>query len=128
MSNLEQAVLRNVITNEKYMRKVLPFIKTKYFRGNYYTVFKLLAKYVSKYNRLPTLEAFQIELDASDFVSNDEKYNEISQLLPSLFKKEKVDEEWLLEKTEEWCQERALHIAVLESISIIDGKHEKQNF
>lgn len=124
-TNLEQTVLRNVITNEKYMRKVLPFIKPKYFQGNYYAIFKQLCKYVGKYNRLPTLEAFQIELDASDIVSNDQKYTEITQILPELFKQEPIDNEWLLEKTEGWCQERAIHIAILDSISIIDGKHDK---
>jgi len=125
MSNLEHTVLRNVITNEEYMRKVLPFIKPKYFKGHYYTLFKQLCKYVGKYNRLPTLEAFQVELDSSDLVSSEDQHIELTQLLPTIFKNEKTDNEWLLEKTEEWCQERALHMAILDSISIIDGKHEE---
>lgn len=125
MSNLEHTVLRNVITNDEYMRKVLPFIKPKYFKGHYFTLFKQLCKYVGKYNRLPTLEAFQIELDSSDLVSSEDQHIELGQILPSLFENEKVDYDWLLEKTENWCQERALHIAILDSISIIDGKHQE---
>lgn len=124
-ANLEQTVLRNVITNEQFMRRVLPFIKPKYFQGNYYIIFKELCKYVGKYNRLPTLESMQVEIDLSDAISSEEKFTEINQILPNLFKNDEIDQEWLLEKTETWCQERALHIAVLDSISIIDGKHEK---
>jgi len=125
MSNLERTVLRNIITNDQYMRRVLPFVKPKYFQGHYYTLFKVLCKYVGQYNRLPTKEAFQIELDASDFVSSDEQHTDLSRLIPDIFEKEKVDEEWLMETTEKWCQDRAIHIAIMDSISIIDGKHEK---
>ncbi len=126
MSQLEQTVLRNIITNENYMRKVLPFIKSAYFEGEYKLVFKQLVKYVSKYNRLPTQEAFLIEIDQSDVVP-DEKYAEVVEIVPHIFTKEPVDEEWLLDKTEEWCQQRAIHLAILESINIIDGKSEKFN-
>jgi archaellum biogenesis ATPase FlaH len=123
MSALEQTVLRNIIVNDKFMRKVLPFLQTQYFQGNYRLLFKQLCKYVDRYNRLPTKEAFEIELDASGEIPSN-AYDEILPILPQLFFVEPVDEEWLLEKTEAWCQERALHIAILDSITIIDGNHE----
>lgn len=122
--SLEQTILRNLITNEPYMRKVLPFLQPKYFQGHYNTLFKELCKYVAKYNRLPTAEAFAIELSDSKLINNDDQYLEITQLAPALFEKEEVDNEWLIDKTENWCQERALHISILDAITIIDGKHE----
>jgi hypothetical protein len=125
MNNLELIILRSIITNDQYMRKTLPFIKPKYFQGHYYVLFKQLCKYVGQYNRLPTQESFAIELNQSNDISN-ENYDEAIKLLPDLFKNEKVDEEWLLNKTEQWCQDRAIHIAILDSISIIDGKDEKR--
>ena len=104
------------------MRKVLPFVKNEYFEGVYRQLFKEVGKFVSKYNRLPTQESFKIELDDSEF--SDEHYRHAVEILPEIFKIEEIDYDWLLDKTEKWCQDRALHNAVMESISIIDGKHQ----
>jgi len=105
------------------MRKVLPFIKNDYFEGVYRQLFRQVGLYVQKYNKLPTQESFKIELDdAENF--NDEQYRHAIEILPEIFKTEKIDDEWLVDKTEKWCQDRALHNAVMESISIIDGKHQ----
>ena len=104
------------------MRKVLPFVKNEYFEGVYRQLFKEVGKFVSKYNRLPTQESFKVELDDSEF--SDEHYRHSVEILPEIFKTEEIDYDWLLDKTEKWCQDRALHNAVMESISIIDGKHQ----
>ena len=121
--NLEQTILRNVLTNERYMRKVLPFIKSDYFEGVYKLLFKEIASFVGKYNKLPTSEAFKIELDQSTRF-NDEMYQHAVEVLPNIFNNEKVDDKWLLDTTEKWCQDRAVYNAIMESISIIDGKHQ----
>ena len=120
--NLEQTILRNVLVNEDFMRKVLPFIKPEYFEGVYKSLFVELGKYVSKYNRLPTLESFKIGIDDGDF--NEEQYRHAIEILPEIFKVEKIDQQWLYDTAEKWCQDRALYNAVMESISIIDGKHQ----
>ena len=122
-TNIEQVVLKNILTNEKYMRKVLPFIKPDYFEGVYKMLFKQAGMFVAKYNKLPTAEAFKIEIDQSDNF-NDEQYRHAIEIIPSLFEMEKSDETWLNDTTEKWCQDRALYNAVMESISIIDGKHQ----
>ena len=122
-TNLEQIILRNLLTDEKYMRKVLPFIKPDYFEGIYRILFKEAGKYVAKYNKLPAKEAFKVELDNSETLSG-EKYSMAIDILPHLFSDEKVDDQWLLDSTEKWCQDRAIYNAVMESISIIDGKHD----
>ena len=105
------------------MRKVLPFIKPDYFEGIYRILFKEAGKYVAKYNRLPTSESFKIELDQADRLSG-ENYTVAVDILPQLFSSESIDEQWLLDTTEKWCQDRAIYNAIMESISIIDGKHE----
>ena len=122
-ANLELTILRNILTDENYMRKVLPFIKPDYFDGIYRVLFKEVGKFVSKYNKLPTSETFKIELDQSDRLGG-ENYTVAVDLIPQLFSKDEIDEDWLLNNTEKWCQDRAIYNAVMESISIIDGKHE----
>ena len=119
---IEQTILRNLLTNEKYMRKVLPFIKPDYFEGPYRSLFKEAGKYVAKYNKLPTLETLQVELQESNLQG--ETFTMAMDIVPQLFSKEEIDEQWLIDNTEKWCQDRALHIAIMEGISIIDGKHE----
>lgn len=122
-ANLEQTILRNILTDENFMRKVLPFIKPDYFEGIYRILFKEAGKFVGKYNKLPTSESFKIELDQADRLTG-ENYTVAVDILPQLFSKEPVDEQWLLDTTEKWCQDRAIYNAIMESISIIDGKHE----
>jgi len=123
-TNLEQTILRNLLTDEKYMRKVLPFIKPDYFEGIYRILFREAGKFVAKYNKLPNAESFKIELDNADKLS-DEQYNMAMDIVPQLFASNTVDDKWLLDTTEKWCQDRAIYLAIMESISIIDGKHEK---
>ena len=120
--NLEQTILRNLLTNEAYLRKVLPFIKPEYFEGVYKGLFKEVTQFVADYNKLPTLEAFKIEIDQNNRLSEDD-YRIAVELLPNIFTPEPENLEWLVERTEKWCQDRAVFNAVMESISIIDGKH-----
>ena len=121
-TNIEQTILRNLLTDEKYMRKVLPFIKPDYFQGIYKTLFKEAGKYVAKYNKLPTSETMGIELNDSNL--SNEQFQMAMDIVPQLFAVEKIDQDWLVDSTEKWCQDRAIHNAIMESITIIDGKHE----
>ena len=121
-SNIEQTILRNLLNDEKYMRKVLPFIKPDYFQGVYRTLFKEAGKYVAKYNKLPTAETLIIELQETNM--SDEQFQMAMDIVPQLYLGESIDENWLLNATEKWCQDRAIYNAVMESISIIDGKHD----
>jgi len=105
------------------MRKVLPFVKPEYFEGVYRQLYKEVGKYVAKYNRLPSAETFKIEIDQADTFS-DEQYRHAIEIMPEIFKAEQTDNEWLIDTTEKWCQDRAIHNAIMDSIHIIDGKHE----
>tara|TARA_B100001057_G_scaffold75220_1_gene69936 strand:- start:264 stop:1652 length:1389 start_codon:yes stop_codon:yes gene_type:complete len=120
--NLEQTILRNLLTNEEYTRRVLPFLAPDYFEGAYKDLFKEVAKFVSKYNKIPTLESFKIEIDEGGRL-NEENYRQAIEMLPNIFTPESENLDWLIERTEKWCQDRSVYNAVMESISIIDGKH-----
>ena len=122
-ANIEQTILRNLLTNEGYTRKVIPFIEKEYFEGVYQKLFEQVVSYTAKYNKLPTSEALQIEIDdKSNFT--DEQYRHVIEIMPRLFDQEPVDETWLYNRTEKWCQDRALFNSIMESIKIIDGKHQ----
>ncbi len=120
---IEQTILRKLLTDDHYMRKVLPFIKPEYFEGPYRTLFKEAGKFVAKYNNLPTKESFLVELNENSNLNSD-SFAAAVDIAQSLFDGDEVDEKWLLDNTEKWCQDRAIYNAVMESISIIDGKHE----
>lgn len=122
--DLEQTIIRNILTNEPYMRKVIPFIKKEYFEGVYQHLFTEVTKFVSKYNKLPTFESFKIELDQSDKLT-DQMYIHAMDILPNIFETKEENAQWLLDTTEKWCQDRAVYRAIMESITIIEGKHEQ---
>ena len=123
-ASIEQTILRNLLTSDEYMRRVIPFIQPEYFEGVYQQLFREVAQFVTKYNKLPTAETFKIELDESTKF-NDEQYRHAVEIIPEIFRVEETDETWLYNRTEKWCQDRALFNAVMESITIIDGKHQK---
>ena len=124
--DMETMVLRSFFTNDEYMRKVVPFMEPSYFADAINKVlFKQFVKYVAVYNKPPSIDSFRISLQEEDSGLNEDSYQRGASLLPDLFTKDtETDLEWLLQNTEKWCQDRALFNAVLESISIIDGKHE----
>jgi len=122
--NLQQTILRNLLTNDSYMRKVAAFLSPDYFEGTYNGLFKEFTSYIAKFNKLPTLEAFKIEIDSEDRLS-DEQYRHAMEILPDIFTYTPEDSDWLVDRTEKWCQDRAVFNAVMESISILDGKHQK---
>ena len=121
--DLELAILRNLLTNEPYMRKVIPFVKREYFEGVYGLLFNEVTKHVSKYNKLPSMDSFKIDIDESGKFS-EQAYTHALDILPLIFEYKEENQEWLLERTEKWCQDRAVYLAIMESIEIIDGKHK----
>ena len=114
--NIQTTILRNLLTNEEYLRRVIPFLKKEYFENEYKAMFDEIVAFVSKYNKLPTKEALVIELA--------NKGQEDNPLVNEVFRPEEVNDDWLMDHTEKWCQDRAIFLAVMESINIIDGKHQ----
>lgn len=124
-SDMPSMILKQFFTNDAFMRKVVPFMEPAYFEGTHLFLFKEYVQYVAKYNGLPSQESFRISLRESENPASDQIFEHAMDILPDLFTEDKLtDPEWLLTNTEKWCQDRALFNAVMESISIIDGKHQ----
>ena len=119
---IQTTVLRNLLTNEEFTRRVIPYLKKEYFEDDHRVVFDTVLQYVGKYNKIPTGEALKIELSESN-LPND-KYQQAAVLINDVTTPEPVDNDWLLEKTEKWCQDRAVFLSIMKSIEIIDGKSE----
>ena len=123
-TTIQTTILRNLLHNEEFTRRVIPFLKKEYFEGSHRAVFESIIHFVTKYNKLPTSESLQIEIeDAADLIGSDDAA-EASTILSEISEDKKVDEQWLEDQTEKWCQDRAIYLAIMESINIIDGKHK----
>lgn len=118
--NLPLTILQKLINDEKYCRKVLPFLKPEYFEGSNKVVYRIILDFIGKYNKLPTSTALTIELDHADV--SEEHYPSAVKVVESLKDNPSVEENWLLENTEKWCKDRAVFLAVMESIQIIDNQ------
>lgn len=118
--NLQTTILRNLINNESFTRKVIPFLKKDYFEGSQRIVFDQIISFVGKYNKLPTGEALSIEMEAQDI--SDGQYSEAVSIIKEVAIPQEISLEWLIENTEKWCQDRAIHLAIMKSINILDGK------
>ena len=122
---IETTILNNLIFNEEYTRKVIPFIKEDYFQdGIEKVLFKTIGSYVEKYKINPELEALSLDLQKVSF--NEEQFKAANAYLEEL-KPSKVNLEWLLDETEKWCKDRAIYNAVLSGIHIIDGKDKERS-
>lgn len=114
-------IFANLIQNEEYGRKVVPYVKEEYFESlPEKTVYKLINTYVTKYNKFPTHQALKIDLENSSLEQR--IYDECETIIAESQQVGDVDQEWLLDKTEKFCQERAVYNAIMDSIQILDNK------
>ena len=121
---IETTAIRNLIHNEEYCRKVLPFIKEEYFVDRLEKLlFTEIYKFVNKYNQLPTKESLSIEINTNKGITEDE-YKKLTGIISELTP-EPINLDWLVETTETWCKDRAIHNAILGGIQIIDGKDKE---
>ena len=126
MDRIEKVILRNLVYNEEYLRKVLPFIEPDYFNDrSERIVFQHITKYAAEYNNLITKEVLQIEIEDRRDITQDEVKN-IYETINELEDIE-CDFEWLSDTTEKWCRDRAIYLALMESIKIADGQDDKKN-
>jgi replicative DNA helicase len=118
---IEEITLSNLIINEPYTRKVLPFIKDEYYDSQSHKIlFSTLSDYVNKFETTPEPNALKIEVEKRRDIS-DEIYKEVEQFLNNL-DRDQYNEDWLIETTEKWCKEKAVYIALMESVKIADGQ------
>ena len=124
--NLEVTILNNLISNEEFTRKVLPFLKSDYFTvRSYKIIFAEIHEYITNYNALPSLNALSIECQERTDLTEDQ-FKDIMEVLSGL-SNEKAELDWIIDSTEKWCQERAIYLSLMESVKIADGQDEKRD-
>ena len=121
MKTVEVVILQNLIFNEEYARKVVPFLRAEYFHDRIERlVFDIVRGFIIKYNNLPTKEALNIELEKNKTV-NESEFKTASTIIDS-FSSNDTNNDWLITETENFCKDKAVYNAIMESIHIIDGK------
>lgn len=124
MDKVEFLILKCLLNDEEYARKVLPFIKDEYFEDfNQKVVFEEIKKFITEYNNIPTKESLTIDVDdRSDL--NQQQYGEICNIIQNL-DPISVESDWLINTTEKWCRDRAIYLALMESVQLADGQGDK---
>ena len=126
IESIENTIIKNLIRNEDYTRKVLPFLKPDYFdKTTEKIIFEESAKFIIEYDKCPTVEILSIECEKRKDI-NDDTYKEILTYLKDTNETEFTVDDWLIDTTEKWCKERAIYLALVESISIADGHDIKK--
>ena len=126
MDKVEILILRNLLYNEEYLRKVIPFIKADYYEdSNQRIVFEEIEKFVQEYNQPASKEVLCIEVEKRQDI-NDTTFSEITKLI-SYLEDVPTDYDWLCDTTEKWCRDRAIYLALMESIALADGKDKDKD-
>ena len=123
-ARIENTIIKNLIQNETYTRKVIPFIKSEYFtESSEKLVFEEIVKYFDKYTKSPTVEALLINLDNVN--SKGDAIVKSSKQLVENIETDDTPLDWLIDETEKWCKDRAIYIAVMDSIEVLDEKSKR---
>ena len=121
---IEESILRNLLYNETYYRKVVPFLKAEYFQEYHEKiVFEEIADFAGKYDKVPTKEVLSINIQNRGDLTEEAFKDSLSKV--SSLSDDWVDYDWLLDATEKWCQDRAIYLALMQSIKIADGGETK---
>lgn len=119
-NHLQTHILNHLLNNEEYCRRVVPYLRKDYFEGTHKVVFDLITKFVGQHNKLPTAKVLHLELRKIN--APDDVLNNSATLINEIETKSDVDTEYLIRESEKWCRDRAVYNAIMDSISIIDGK------
>lgn len=126
MEKVELLILKNLIYNENFVRKILPYLKSEYFQDySQRVIFQEIEDFFSSYNQLPTKEAIEIEIENRTDLT-EQSFKDCLRIVSEL-NYEPVEDEWVFQTTEKWCKDRAIYLALMESIQIADGGDSKRN-
>ena len=126
--NLEQKILKHLLLDEEYTRKTLPFIKGEYFQdSSEKLLFDEIQNYVNKYNTMPTKEALVIEIDKRVNLTDDQHKKTVALVKQITIDPEVSDTKWLIDATEDFCQEKAIYSGIMQSIQILDDKSKNNS-
>ena len=118
-------VLSHLLNNEEYCRRVIPYLQKEYFEGIHKVVFDLIVSFVAAHNKLPTGRVLDIELQKVS--APEDVLNQSSMLINEIGNKTDLDTDYLINETEKWCKDRAVYLAIMDSIGIIDGKDPEKS-
>ena len=129
MKRLETTILKNLIFNEDYARKILPFIKSEYFTDNTEKIlFEEVNEYINHYKNLPTYESLVINFTESKKLTEQQVRDSVEMLREiNAEKEEKSDNAWLIDNTEKFCQDKAIYNAIMKSVKILDDKENRDS-
>ena len=123
-TRIEQSIIKNLIQSEQFTRKVIPFLKPEYFAdSSEQLLYTEITHYFDKYSKSPTLEALLINLD--NITGKSEQVVKNSKELLKTLPKDETPLDWLIDETEKWCKDRAIYIAVMDSIEVLDKKSQR---
>jgi len=115
---LETTILKNLVHNEPYARKVLPFLVKEYFTDlTDRSVFDLISQFIQKYNKTPTVEILELSLQNTNV--KEQAYSDASNLIKELQDYQDIDTNWLVSETEKFCRDKAVYNAILKSIGVL---------
>lgn len=124
---IENIIFGNLVNNEEYARKVIPFLKSEYFTDNVdRTIFELVESYVAKYNTFPSKEALSIDLGNKTGLTDDQ-FKSAEGIITELAKSDNRDVTWLIDSTEKFCKDKALYNALMTSIKLVDDNQRKDS-
>ncbi len=124
-NQLPTHILNHLLNNEDYCRRVIPYLEKEYFEGTHKIVFDLIAKFVAKHNKLPSGKILDLEL--RKIQAPDDILNNAAKLISEIREKSDIDTDYLIKESEKWCKDRAVYIAIMNSIQIIDGKDKEKS-
>ena len=125
MAHFERVIFGNLMAREDYGRRIIPFLKSEYFQDRSDKIlFEIIESYVHSFNKFPTAETLLIDLDSKIGVDQD-LHNNVKTLIESLTYDPKTDLEWIVDKTEKFCQEKAVYNGIMKSIQILDNKDDQ---
>ena len=126
MNSLEYTIIKNLVCNDEYRRQVFPYLKVSYFESDAnLTLFKLIKSFIEKYEKCPTKESLEVDLQGASHL-NEETFKNVSFAIRNL-EKDDSDYKWLVDTTEEWCRNRAIYLSLLESIKIAEGDDKEKD-
>ena len=126
MNSLEYTIIKNLVCNDEYRRQVFPYLKVSYFESDAnLTLFKLIKSFIEKYEKCPTKESLEVDLQGASHLS-EETFKNVSFAIRNL-EKDDSDYKWLVDTTEEWCRNRAIYLSLLESIKIAEGDDKEKD-
>ena len=127
IQTIERTALTQLVSNEEYARKVLPFIKRDYFSDRIErTIFEEITKFVEKYKKIPTQTSLEIEVQGRKDL-NETDFKKVISVIKTLKTNENVNFDWLIDTTEQFCKDKAVYNAIVEGIGIIDGKDKDRD-